>query len=131
METGRMQRPLRLTDKNFRKEVLESDIPVLVEFWASWCPPCKMMEPILEELAGELDGRIKVAKINVDQNPKTALRLGIEGVPMFMVFINEKEIIRHAGALSPDQMRDMLETAGLDYPKNRKRPTTRSPVYGG
>lgn len=103
-----MSHPIRLTDANFEDEVLRSDIPVLVDFWASWCPPCKMVEPILVKLAAEYDGRLKVGKLNVDQNPKTAQRYYIMGVPTFAVF-HVGEIVQHRiGAQSRQQLLHLL-----------------------
>ena len=108
-----MKKPLLLTDKNFREEVLESKIPVLVDFWASWCPPCKMTEPTIQELAQNLDGVIKIAKINVDQNPISASEYQIMGVPTFIIFRNGNEIARRVGAQSKQQLLDMLEEVGI------------------
>ena len=96
---------MRLTDKNFEEEVLKSEVPVLVEFWASWCPPCKMMEPILRKLEMEY----KVGTLNVDLNPKTAARYGITGVPTFILFRNGQEIYRAVAARSEEQLREVIE----------------------
>jgi len=100
---------VRLTDKNFEEEVLKSDIPVLVEFWASWCPPCKMMEPILHKLEIEYEGQVKIGTLNVDLNPKTAAKYGITGVPTFIVFRNGQEIYRDVAAKSEEQLREIIE----------------------
>ena len=97
-----------VTDKDFEKEVLGSDRPVLVDFWSSWCPPCKMMEPVVEGLSQELYGKALVAKINVDQNPKIAARYAISGVPTFILFKEGKEVQRCTGARSKKQMIEML-----------------------
>jgi thioredoxin 1 len=99
---------LRLTDTNFEHEVLASDVPVLVDFWASWCPPCKMVEPVVEDLAAEHDGRLKVGKLHVDQNPKTAGCYRIMGVPTFVVFQAGEVIQRRTGAQSKGQLLQML-----------------------
>lgn len=77
---------LNITTSDFRSEVLESDIPVLVDFWASWCAPCRMMSPIIEELAQEYAGRVKVCKVNVDQEPSLAQQYKVSGIPTVMVF---------------------------------------------
>jgi thioredoxin 1 len=75
-----------VTDTSFKSEVLEADVPVLVDFWAAWCAPCKMIAPIVEELAGEYEGRIKVVKMDIDANPMTPGSLGIMSIPTLMLF---------------------------------------------
>lgn len=79
---------VRLTKNNFRDEVLNSDIPVLVDFWATWCGPCRMVAPIVEEIADEYDGRIKVDKVNVDEEPELAMQFRVASIPTLMVFKN-------------------------------------------
>ncbi|NQT48184.1 MAG: thioredoxin [Chloroflexi bacterium] len=103
-----MSHPLRFTDANFEQEVLGAEIPVLVDFWASWCPPCKMVEPVIAELAEEYDGKIKVGKLNVDQNPQVAARYNILGVPTFIVFSAGHARERRTGAQSKAQLKDLL-----------------------
>lgn len=98
-----------VTDKNFNEMVLESDKPVLVDFWASWCPPCKMTEPIIKEVAQDLEGKIEVFKINVDQNPQSRAKFNIMGVPAFVLFKDGKELIRKVGAQSKKQLMSMVE----------------------
>jgi len=100
---------MRVTTRNFDKEVLNSEIPVLVEFWASWCPPCKVMEPILHRLEIEYEGRMKIVTINVDQNPRIAFRYQIKGLPTFMIFKNGKIIYRSVAAKSETQLRRIIE----------------------
>jgi thioredoxin 1 len=102
-----------LTDRNFETKVLASDLPVLVEFWGSWCPPCKMMEPTLEQLAADYDGRLAVGKINVDQNPRTAAEYRIQGAPTFVVFHAGEVRGRRTGAQSEAQLEKMLEETGV------------------
>jgi len=102
---------MKLTDSTFENEVLASDIPVLVEFWASWCPPCKAMEPLMEKLKKEFDGTAKVSKINVDQNRVSANNHDVSGIPTFMTFREGKEIERRVGALSEGMLKEMLEKA--------------------
>lgn len=102
-------KPTRLTDSNFEQEVLASPIPVLVDFWASWCPPCKMTEPVVAELTVEYAGRIRVGKMNVDQNPRARQEYQVMGVPTFAVFRDGKVIGRRTGAQSKRQLIDLLE----------------------
>jgi thioredoxin 1 len=104
---------VRLTDKNFETEALDSDAPVLVEFWGSWCPPCKMMEPTLEQLAADYDGRLKVGKLNVDQNPRMAAQYKIQGAPTFIVFASGEVRGRRTGAQSERQLENLLDKAGV------------------
>jgi thioredoxin 1 len=104
-------RIMRLTDTTFDDEVLSSDVPVLVDFWASWCPPCKMVEPLMDEIAEELDGAVKLAKINVDQSPKSGARYKISGVPTFILFINGEPEDRRVGAQSREQLLEIIKRA--------------------
>ena len=103
-----MNHSLRVTDASFEQEVIESAIPVLVDFWASWCPPCKMVEPVIEELALEYDGRVKVCKLHVDRNPKTRDRYQILGVPTFAVFRDGELVAQRIGAQSKRQLEGLL-----------------------
>ena len=103
-----MGHALRLTDANFEQEVLASGVPVLVDFWASWCPPCKMMEPVIADLAAEYSGRLKVGKLQVDQNPKTAGQYQITGLPAFVLFQAGEIVQRRVGAQSKGQLLRML-----------------------
>ena len=104
-----MKKLLVLNDKSFSKEVLEPNVPVLVDFWASWCPPCKMVEPILEEIARAYGQRVKIGKINVDQNPYMATAYTISGVPTFIVFDGGREVVRRIGSQSKKQLCSMIE----------------------
>ena len=106
-----MSHPLRLTDASFENEVLRSEIPVLVDFWASWCPPCKMLEPTVAELAEEYAGKIKIGKLHVDQNPRTASVYNIIGVPTFVLFDSGEVLQRKTGAQSKKQLKQMLGEA--------------------
>jgi thioredoxin 1 len=100
---------LHLTDASFEREVLEADIPVLVEFWGSWCPPCKMMDPLLAELATDYEGRIKVGKINADQNPRAAARYTVQGVPTFIIFDAGEVKGQRVGAQSRSQLEELIK----------------------
>lgn len=104
---------MRISDADFTQNVLQSDIPVLVDFWASWCPPCKVTEPMIDKLAKEYEGKVKIAKLNVDQNPNMAARYGIKGVPTFILFRANEIVDRKVAAQSERQMRRMLDLAFL------------------
>jgi thioredoxin 1 len=104
-----MKKLLVLNENNFREEVFSPEIPILVDFWASWCPPCKMVEPVIEELAEEFDGKVKIAKINVDHNPKIATQYSIQGVPTFIIFNKGKERARCVGAQSKQQLKEIIK----------------------
>jgi thioredoxin 1 len=106
---------IRLTDANFEREALQSEVPVLVDFWASWCPPCKMVEPVIKVLAQAHDGRVKVGKLHVDRNPRTRERYQILGVPTFIVFRDGEAAGRRTGAQSQKQLEGLLrESLGGD-----------------
>lgn len=106
-----MKKSLRFTDANFEEEVLDCQIPVLVDFWSSWCPPCKVVEPIMDELADELDGKIKVGKVNVDQNPAVRASFNISGVPTFILFREGKAAKQEIGACSKQQLLAVIKEA--------------------
>jgi len=99
-----------LTDESFQNEVIESTEPVLVDYWAEWCGPCKMIAPILTEIAGEYQGRIKVAKLNIDENPQTPPKYGIRGIPTLMLFKNGNVEATKVGALSKSQLTAFIDT---------------------
>ena len=101
---------LILTDKNFEGEVLKSDLPVLVDFFADWCAPCKMAGPVIEELAKEYEGKIKVGKLNVDENPQTGQKYGILSIPTVIIFKNGKEIRRQLGFLGKEAYRKLIDS---------------------
>jgi len=92
-----MAHPITITDANFKSEVLDSDVPVLIDFWATWCTPCKMIAPIVEDLTSEYEGRVKVGKVDVDANPVTPGMFGIMSIPTLMVFQGGKAADRIVG----------------------------------
>ena len=99
----------QLTDTNFEQEVLKSDVPVLVDYWAECCGPCKMIAPALEEIAGEYAGRLKVAKLNIDDNPGVPPRYGIRGIPTLMLFKGGKVEATQVGAVSKTQLSQLID----------------------
>jgi len=100
---------LHFTDSNFKKEVLESNLPVLVDFWANWCGPCKIIAPIVEELASEYKGKIKVGKLEVDTNSRTATDYGIMSIPTLIFFKQGKVMEQLAGALGKVELKRKIE----------------------
>jgi len=99
-----------LTDDSFEAEVLQSDLPVLVDYWADWCGPCKMIAPVLEEIAEEYDGRLKVAKLNIDENTATTPKYGIRGIPTLMLFKDGNVEATKVGALSKSQLTAFIDS---------------------
>ena len=100
--------PIQVSDQNFKAEVLDSQTPVLVDFWAIWCGPCKMIAPIVEELAKEYNGKLKVAKMDVDANPKTAMDFGIRSIPTLLVFKGGTVVEQIVGAVPKRHLQDKL-----------------------
>ena len=96
------------TDKDFEQDVILSDTPVLIDFWAEWCGPCKMIGPILEDLAAELDGKIKIVKVNVDENNQTAVKFSIRSIPTLMMIKGGKVQAQHIGAASKSQIKEFI-----------------------
>ncbi|MBK8970969.1 MAG: thioredoxin TrxA [Hahellaceae bacterium] len=99
-----------VTDDSFDKDVLQSDTPVLVDYWAEWCGPCKMIAPVLEEIAEEYSGRLKVCKLNIDENEKTPPKYSIRGIPTLMLFKNGNVDATKVGALSKSQLTAFLDS---------------------
>lgn len=100
---------VHVTDESFENEVLKSDDPVLLEYWAEWCGPCKLIAPVLEQIAGEYAGRLRVAKLNIDENPDTPPKYGIRGIPTLMLFKNGHVEATKVGALSKSQLAAFLD----------------------
>ena len=99
-----------VSDASFQSDVLESDAPVLVDFWAEWCGPCKMIAPILDELAVEYQDKVRIAKLNIDENPQTPPKFGIRGIPTLILFKNGAVEAQKVGAVSKSQLAAFLDS---------------------
>ena len=99
-----------VTDDSFESEVLKSSQPVLVDYWAEWCGPCKMIAPVLDEIAGEYAGKVKIAKLNIDDNPNTPSRYGIRGIPTLMLFKEGEVEATKVGAVSKSQLTAFIDS---------------------
>jgi thioredoxin 1 len=110
MEKEMISEPINVTDDAYEKVVLGSEIPVIVDFWAPWCGPCKMVAPILVKFADEYSGKMLVAKINTDENPKWMQEYGIQGIPTMLFVAGGKVVHRQVGAIPESFLRDIVET---------------------
>ncbi len=99
-----------ISDADFESEVLKSDGPVMVDFWAEWCGPCKALSPIVDEVSGELGDKIKIVKINIDENPNTPTQYGVRGIPTLMVFKGGELVDTKVGGMSKSQLTDWLSS---------------------
>ena len=111
-----------LTDANFQAEVLDSDKPVLVDFWATWCGPCRIIAPVIEELAADFEGKAVVGKVDVDHNPQVAMNFGIRSIPTLIIFKEQIVIFQQAGALPEAAFEDLIgQVKAVDMDDVRKK----------
>jgi len=101
---------VHLTDDSFESEVIQASEPVLVDYWADWCGPCKMIAPVLDEIAGEYAGKLKIAKLNIDENPNTPPKYGIRGIPTLMLFKGGEVEATKVGAVSKSQLTAFIDS---------------------
>ncbi len=106
-----MSDPVVITDGSFQQEVLDSDIPVMVDFWADWCQPCKMIAPVVQQIADEYDGKVKIGKLDVDENPQVSQALGIRGIPALLIFDGGKPVDQIVGAVPKSIIQKKLDEA--------------------
>ena len=105
-----MNEPIHVTDAAFESTVLKSTLPVIVDFWAPWCGPCKMVAPILDKIAKEQDGKLIVAKVNTDDNNQWAMKYGVQGIPTMLFIANGKVVHKQVGAMPEFMLRQVLDT---------------------
>ena len=98
------------TDSNFEADVIKAEQPVLVDFWAEWCGPCKALAPKLDEIASEMDGKMKVVKVNIDENPDSPAKYGVRGIPTLILFKDGEAVARKVGAAPKSQLKDWIES---------------------
>ncbi len=111
-----IEEPIHVTDNAFEKTVLQSPVPVIVDFWAPWCGPCRMVAPVLEKLAKENAGKVLIAKVNTDENPEWAMKYQVQGIPTMLFVANGKVVHRQVGALPEPMLREIV-TEFLDVVK--------------
>ena len=105
-----MAKPVEITDASFDEKVLKADVPVVVDFWAPWCGPCRTVAPILDELAGEYEGKLLVTKVNTDEHAQNAQKYGVRGIPTMIFFRNGEEVDRIVGAASKNVFKDKFDS---------------------
>jgi thioredoxin 1 len=98
-----------VSDQDFEQQILQSDVPALVDFWAAWCGPCRTVGPVVEELAGEYSGKVKVAKLNVDDNKQTPTKYGVRGIPTLMLFKDGQVVDQIVGAVPKSRIKELLD----------------------
>ena len=103
--------PVKVTDQSFQSDVLDSKTPVMVDFWAEWCGPCRQIAPALEELATEYEGKLTVAKVNIDENPQVLTKYGVRGIPTLMIFQNGQVAATKVGALPKNKIKEWIEAS--------------------
>ena len=109
-------KPIHVSDSDFQEVVLRSELPVIVDFWAPWCGPCRMVAPILDRIAEDFNGELIIAKVNTDENPEWAMKFGIQGIPT-MLFIRDGEVVREQiGALPETLLREMVDGLLVKFP---------------
>lgn len=101
---------VNVTDNDFESEILKAEGPVVVDFWAEWCGPCKAMSPVVDELAGEMAGKVKVAKINIDESPNAPTQYGVRGIPTLMMFKDGQVVDTRVGGMSKSQLSEWVES---------------------
>ncbi|MCH4024397.1 MAG: thioredoxin TrxA [Acetobacter sp.] len=105
------EKTVAATDSSFENDVLKAEGPVLVDFWAEWCGPCKMIAPALDEIASEMEGKVKVVKVNIDDNPETPNKFGVRGIPTLIMFKDGQAVNTKVGALPKSQLKQWVESA--------------------
>jgi thioredoxin 1 len=110
--------PIKVTDASFQKDVIEAGKPVVVDFWAEWCGPCRMIAPALEELSNEFGEKFTIAKINIDENPQVPMKYGVRGIPTLMIFHNGQVAATKVGALPKTKIKEWIEASIGSYGAN-------------
>lgn len=117
-----IKEPIHVTDAAFEKTVLESSLPVIVDFWAPWCGPCKMVAPVLDKISEEFAGKLIIAKVNTDENSEWAMQYGVQGIPTMMFIYDGKVINRQVGALPEPMLREVIDQF-LDVVEDYEKPS--------